>query len=124
MKAAGLVDTLQGAGPFTVFAPTDDAFGRLPAGTLDELLRPENRQKLATILSYHVIKGAYPASQVATLDGQQVETVAGQPLTVEVDGDKVSLVDATGNTVAVVATDVDASNGVIHVIDGVLLPKS
>jgi uncharacterized surface protein with fasciclin (FAS1) repeats len=124
LQAAGLAETLQGPGPYTVFAPTDDAFDKLPAGTVDTLLKPENKDELKTILSYHVVKGNVPASDVVKLDGKTVDTVAGQPLTIKVDGSKVNLVDATGNTVAVVKTDVQASNGVIHVIDGVLMPKS
>ncbi len=124
LQAAGLVETLQGPGPFTVFAPTDDAFAKLPAGTVETLLKPENKAKLATILTYHVVKGNVPASEVVKMDGKTVETVAGQTLTIKVAGGKVSLTDATGATVAVVKTDVTASNGVIHVIDGVLMPKS
>ena len=123
LQAAGLVETLQGAGPYAVFAPTDDAFAKLPAGTLDTLLLPENKDKLKTILSYHVIKGNVPASEVVKLNGKTVDTVAGQPLTVKVDGANVSLVDATGATVAVVKTDVTASNGIIHVVDAVLMPR-
>lgn len=124
LGAGGLVETLQGAGPYTVLAPTDEAFAKLPAGTVETLLKPENKEKLKTILTYHVIKGNVPASEVVKLDGKTVETVAGQTLTVKVNGNNVSLVDASGNTVAVVKTDVNASNGVIHVIDGVLMPKS
>lgn len=124
LGAAGLVETLQGAGPYTVFAPTDEAFAKLPAGTVETLLKPENKEKLKTILTYHVVKGNVPASEVVKLDGKTVETVAGQTLTVKVNGTNVSLVDATGNTVAVIKTDVTASNGVIHVVDGVLMPKS
>jgi uncharacterized surface protein with fasciclin (FAS1) repeats len=122
LEAAGLVDTLKGPGPFTVFAPTDDAFAKLPAGTVDTLLKdPEG--DLSTILTYHVVPGKVMAADVVKLDGQKVKTVQGGELTVGVDGDKVTLTDAAGNTVNVTATDVEASNGVIHVIDAVLMPK-
>jgi uncharacterized surface protein with fasciclin (FAS1) repeats len=122
VEAAGLVETLQGEGPFTVFAPTDDAFAALPAGTLDALLADPTGD-LTSILTYHVVEGEVPAADVAGLDGQEVTTVNGATFTVEVGDDgSVSLVDATGATVGVVQTDVEASNGVIHVIDGVLLP--
>lgn len=121
VQAAGLEDTLRGEGPFTVFAPTDEAFDALPEGTLNELLAdPEG--DLAEILKYHVVSGEVPAADIAMMDGQTIETVQGGTLTVEVDGDKVALVDAAGNRVNVVTTDVEADNGVIHVIDGVLSP--
>ena len=123
LTAAGLVDTLKGAGPFTVFAPTDEAFAKLPAGTVEELLKDPSGQ-LAEILKYHVVAGEMKAVAVVTLDGQQVGTVQGSELTVEVASGQVALVDASGNRVNVVSTDVAASNGVIHVIDGVLLPTS
>ena len=122
LEAAGLVETLKGEGPFTVFAPTDAAFAKLPAGTVDTLLK-DPKGDLTQILTYHVVPGKVLASDVVKLDGQKVTTVQGGDLTVGVDGDKVSLTDATGNTVNVTATDVEASNGVIHVIDGVLMPQ-
>jgi uncharacterized surface protein with fasciclin (FAS1) repeats len=122
LTAAGLVDTLKGEGPFTVFAPTDDAFAKLPAGTVDTLLK-DPKGDLTQILTYHVVPGKVLAADVVKLDGQKVKTVQGAELTVGVDGDKVTLTDAAGNTVNVTATDVEASNGVIHVIDGVLMPK-
>jgi uncharacterized surface protein with fasciclin (FAS1) repeats len=121
VEAAGLVDTLSGPGPFTVFAPTDDAFEELPAGAIDELLADPSGA-LTDILTYHVVAGEVMAADVAGLDGQQVETVNGATFTVNVDGDTVTLTDAAGNTVNVVTTDIPASNGVIHVIDGVLMP--
>ena len=121
LTEAELVDTLKGEGPFTVFAPTDEAFAALPEGTLDTLLEDPTGD-LAGILTYHVVSGKVMAADVLTMDGQMVETVNGGELTVNVDGDAVSLTDANGNTVNVTATDVEASNGVIHVIDGVLLP--
>jgi uncharacterized surface protein with fasciclin (FAS1) repeats len=122
LEAAGLVDTLKGEGPFTVFAPTDDAFAKLPAGTLDTLLK-DPKGDLAQILTYHVVPGKVMAADVVQLDGQKVKTVQGGELTVGVSGDTVTLTDATGNEVTVTSTDVPATNGVIHVIDGVLLPK-
>ncbi len=123
LNAAGLVDTLKGAGPFTVFAPTDEAFAKLPVGTVEALLKDPSGQ-LAEILKYHFVAGEVKAATVVTLDGQQVGTVQGSEVTVEVAGGQVALVDASGNRVNVVSTDVAASNGVIHVIDGVLLPTS
>ena len=123
VKAAGLVDTLNSAGPFTVFAPTDAAFAKLPAGTVDTLLKPENKATLVKILTYHVVPGKVEAATVVTLDGKKVATVQGQDVTVNVAGGKVSLTEAMGGTSNVTATDVQASNGVIHVIDTVLMPK-
>ena len=122
LEAAGLVETLKGDGPFTVFAPTDDAFAKLPSGTLDTLLA-DPKGDLSQILTYHVVPGKVMAADVVKLDGQKVKTVQGGELTVGVDGDTVTLTDATGETVTVTQTDVEATNGVIHVIDGVLLPK-
>ena len=116
VKAAGLVETLQGAGPFTVFAPTDEAFAKLPAGTVESLLKPENKQKLASILTYHVISGKVMASDVKTM---QAATVNGQKLAIEANGSGVTV-----NGAKVVKTDIPATNGVIHVIDTVILPKS
>jgi uncharacterized surface protein with fasciclin (FAS1) repeats len=115
-KAAGLVDTLKGAGPFTVFAPTDDAFAKLPSGTVENLLKPENKDKLAAILKYHVVSGRVMAADVKA---GEVATVNGQKLTVTVGADGVRVDNAK-----VVKTDVNADNGVIHVIDAVVLPKS
>jgi uncharacterized surface protein with fasciclin (FAS1) repeats len=122
LTAAGLVDTLKGAGPFTVFAPTDDAFAKLPAGTLDTLLA-DPKGALTKILTYHVIPGKVMAADVVKMDGAKVKTVNGAELTIKVSGSDVMLMDATGGSVKVVKTDVTASNGVIHVIDGVLLPS-
>ncbi|MFM8368075.1 MAG: fasciclin domain-containing protein [Chloroflexota bacterium] len=116
VEAAGLVETLSGEGPFTVFAPTDDAFGALPAGTLDSLLLPENKQQLTDILTYHVVSGKVMAADVVTLTS--APTVLGKDITITVKDGKVYLND----TVQVIITDVEASNGVIHVIDAVLLP--
>jgi uncharacterized surface protein with fasciclin (FAS1) repeats len=116
LEAAGLVDTLQGEGPFTVFAPTDEAFGKLPAGTVENLLKPENLEQLRAILTYHVISGAVEAEQVVGLS--EATTVNGQKVRISIDGATVRLNDAN-----VVATDILASNGVIHVIDTVILPQ-
>jgi uncharacterized surface protein with fasciclin (FAS1) repeats len=122
VQAAGLEDTLRGEGPFTVFAPTDEAFAALPDGTIETLLA-DPAGDLTDILTYHVVAGAVPAADVVGLDGQQITTVNGAAITVGVaDDGSVTLTDAAGNDVAVVATDVQASNGVIHVIDAVLLP--
>lgn len=123
IDAAGLTETLQGEGPFTVFAPTDEAFDALPEGTLDELLADPTGD-LAQILQYHVVEGEFMAADVLELDGQTVPTLQGGELTVEVDGENVSLVDAAGNSVNVTDTDVPATNGVIHVLDGVLSPTA
>jgi len=121
LTAAGLVETLKGDGPFTVFAPTDEAFAKLPAGTLDGLLK--DKKALTAVLTYHVVPGEVMASQVAGMDGKKVTTAQGGTFTVNVKDGKVSLTDGAGNTVNVVKTDITASNGVIHVIDGVLLPS-
>ena len=119
LQASGLVETLQGDGPFTVFAPTDDAFAALPAGTLESLLLPENKQQLVDILLYHVVSGKVMAADVVGLDGQLVDTaLAGKQLAVKVDMGSVYLND----TIQVIITDIVTRNGVIHVIDAVLLP--
>lgn len=115
VKAAGLVETLQGKGPFTVFAPTDEAFAKLPTGTVEGLLKPENKEKLAAILTYHVVSGKVMAADVKT---GEVKTVNGKDLSVKVADGKVTV-----NGANVVTTDIAASNGVIHVIDAVVLPK-
>lgn len=121
VQAAGLEETLRGEGPFTVFAPTDDAFAALPAGTVDTLLA-DPAGDLTSILTYHVIAGEVLAEDVAGMNGQKVATVNGAEITINVTDSGVSLTDATGNTVNVTTTDIMTSNGVIHVIDGVLLP--
>jgi uncharacterized surface protein with fasciclin (FAS1) repeats len=122
VQAAGLEATLRGDGPFTVFAPTDDAFGALPAGTVDTLLQDPTGD-LAGILTYHAVPGAVMAADVVGLDGQDVTTVNGATFTVNVTNDgSVTLTDAAGNDVTVVTTDIETSNGVIHVIDAVLMP--
>ena len=128
VKAADLVSTLQSAGPFTVFAPTNAAFAKLPAGTVDNLLKAENKATLAKILTYHVVAGNLDAAAVvkAITDGKGkvvVKTVSGGSLTASLKDGKVILTDENGATATVVATDLKAGNGVIHVIDGVVLPK-
>jgi uncharacterized surface protein with fasciclin (FAS1) repeats len=122
VRAAGLEATLRGEGPFTVFAPTDDAFAALPPGTVETLLEDPTGD-LATILTYHVVPGAVLAADVVGLDGQDVATVEGASFSIGVGSDgSVTLTDAAGNEAAVVITDIETSNGIIHVIDGVLLP--
>ena len=116
IKAAGLADTLKGKGPFTVFAPTDEAFAKLPAGTVENLLKPENKQKLVSILTYHVVPAKVMASDVVKL--ADAKTVNGQSLTITVE-DEMVMVDSA----KVIKTDIECSNGVIHVIDAVVLPK-
>lgn len=121
IQAAGLEETLRGDGPFTVFAPTDEAFNALPEGTLDALLA-DPQGDLTDILTYHVVDGEVFAADVLEMDGQTVETLQGGTFTVEIEGENVVLVDAAGNRVTVTDTDVEASNGVIHVVDTVLSP--
>jgi uncharacterized surface protein with fasciclin (FAS1) repeats len=116
VKAAGLVETLQGKGPFTVFAPTDEAFAKLPAGTVEELLKPENKTKLVAILTYHVLPGKVMAAEVKTMEAK---TVQGQTVKLVV-----SAAGVTVDNAKVVKTDVTAENGVIHVIDTVIIPKA
>jgi uncharacterized surface protein with fasciclin (FAS1) repeats len=117
LEAAGLIEALKGDGPFTVFAPTDEAFAKLPAGTVDTLLKPENKEKLKAVLLYHVVPGNVTAGQVTKLNGRSVKTLQGSSIKVktahgvQVDNAKVT------------QTDIKASNGVIHVIDTVLMPK-
>jgi len=115
VKAADLVETLQGPGPFTVFAPNDEAFAKLPKGTVDDLLKPENKAKLVGILTYHVVAGKVMAADVKTM---KAKTVNGQELDIKVADGHVTVGNAK-----VIKTDVAASNGVIHVIDSVLMPK-
>lgn len=128
VKAADLVSTLQSAGPFTVFAPTNEAFAKLPAGTVDNLLKAENKASLAKVLTYHVVAGNLDAAAVvkAITDGKGkavVKTVSGGSLTASLKDGNVILTDENGATATVVATDLKADNGVIHVIDSVVLPK-
>ena len=129
VKAAGLVETLKGAGPFTVFAPVNDAFENLPAGTVDTLLKPENKGQLTKVLTYHVVAGKFGAEQIIAAIQQgggkaKLKTVAGGELLAELNGPRnVVLKDESGNTANITTYDVFQSNGVIHVIDRVVLPK-
>lgn len=128
VKAAGLVETLEGKGPFTVFAPTNEAFAALPKGTVDDLLKPENKAKLAKILTCHVVAANATSDMVIKMikdDGgaHKVKTAGGCELTLRDTGGKVTVTDENGNTANVTIADVKQSNGVIHVIDKVLLPK-
>lgn len=128
VKAANLVDVLNGDGPFTVFAPVNDAFGKLPEGTVDTLLKPENKKLLSAILTYHVVAGEFKAKDVLnaikTNNGKfDIKTVQGGILTASLKDGKVVLTDVKGNISTVVITDVAASNGVIHAIDTVVMPQ-
>ena len=117
VQAAGLVDTLKGPGPFTVFAPTDEAFAKLPAGTVEDLLKPENKDKLIAVLTYHVVSGNVMAADVVKLS--EAKTVQGQSVKIKASNKGVMVDNAN-----VVKTDIATSNGVIHVIDSVILPRS
>jgi len=128
VKAAGLVDTLEGAGPFTVFAPVNSAFDKLPAGTVDTLLKPENKDQLVKVLTYHVVAGRVSSKQLVAMIKKgggkaELKTVEGGTLTASVNGGKVILTDEKGGTSTVTIADVYQSNGVIHVVDSVLLPN-
>ena len=120
VKAAGLVETLKSAGPFTVFAPTNEAFGKLPAGTVEKLTQPEMKDQLGTILTYHVVAGRLLAKDLK--NGMKLTTVEGEPLVVMREGNRVMLKDAKGGTSTVTIADVVSSNGVTHVVDTVLMP--
>lgn len=127
VKAAGLVETLKGPGPFTVFAPTNEAFAKLPAGTVDTLLKPENKDTLVKVLTYHVVSGRVTAAdlkkQIKTGGGKaMLKTVNGETLTAMIKGGKVVLQDEKGGISVVTIADVMQSNGVIHVVDSVLMP--
>ncbi len=128
VKAAGLVDTLNGTGPFTVFAPTNAAFEKLPAGTVETLVKPENKAQLTRILTYHVVPGNYSSAQLL-VDARKhsgkatLKTVQGEPLTVALHDGKLWVIDAKGGKAGISIADVGQSNGVIHVVDTVLMPK-
>lgn len=127
VKAAGLVETLEGKGPFTVFAPTNEAFEKLPAGTVDTLLKPENKEKLTSVLTYHVVAGKITAAELgkeikAGGGAAELKTVNGEKLTAKMSGDSIVLTDAKGNSAKVTVGNVMQSNGVIHVIDTVVMP--
>jgi uncharacterized surface protein with fasciclin (FAS1) repeats len=128
VQAAGLVETLSGAGPFTVFAPTNEAFEKLPPGTVEMLLKPENKEALVNVLTYHVVAADAMSDAIGKMiadDGGEhpVKTVSGGTLIAKMNGDKITLTDENGNVATVTIADVKQSNGVIHVIDTVLLPK-
>ncbi|WP_263408444.1 fasciclin domain-containing protein [Terriglobus tenax] len=128
VKAAGLVDTLNSTGPFTVFAPTDDAFGKLPAGTVDTLVKPENKATLVKILTYHVVPGRISSKQLVAMIKKSggkyaMKTVQGGTLTASLEGGKVVLTDEKGGMATVTTADVFQKNGVIHVIDTVVMPN-
>lgn len=120
LKAAGLADQAKKAGPFTVFAPDNAAFDKLPAGTVDNLLKPANKKQLSKILTYHVVPGNVMAADLK--DGQTIKTVQGESLTVSIAGGTVSIRDAKGGTATVTTPDIKASNGTVHSIDAVLMP--
>lgn len=128
VKAAGLVETLNSAGPFTVFAPTNAAFDKLPKGTVEGLLKPESKDQLVAVLTYHVVAGEFNAAAVVEAIKKNkgkfvIKTVQGGELTASLKGKNVILTDAAGNTSTVVIADVKASNGIIHAIDSVVMPK-
>ena len=128
VKAAGLVDTLNSAGPFTVFAPTNDAFDKLPAGTVDTLVKPENKATLVKILTYHVVPGKISSKDLAKMIKKghgkaTLKTVQGEDLTASMSGNNIVLTDAKGGTSTITTADVFQSNGVIHIIDTVLMPS-
>lgn len=128
VKAAGLVDTLNSTGPFTVFAPTDDAFGKLPAGTVDNLVKPENKATLTKVLTYHVVPGRISSKDLAKMikEGHgtaTMKTVEGGSLTARMSGKAITLTDEKGGTATITTADVFQKNGVIHVIDTVLMPN-
>ena len=120
LRVSGLTDQASAKGPYTVFAPTNEAFDKLPAGTLDELLKPAAKAKLVKLLSYHVVKGKLRAADLQ--DGQKLKTVTGGTLTVNKQGDTMTIVDGAGNSATVNQADIEATNGFIHSIDAVLMP--
>ncbi len=127
VKAAGLVETLSGPGPFTIFAPTNEAFNKLPAGTVDNLVKPENKDDLVKILKYHVVAGKYDSKKLAKLIKKghgtgMLKTVQGEELSFKMDGSNLVLTDTKGGTATVTTANVYQSNGVVHVIDTVLMP--
>ncbi len=129
IQAAGLGETLQSDGPFTVFAPTNDAFAKLPEGAVADLLKPENKEKLTGLLTYHVVPGSYAAADIVKAINEnngayEISTVEGGKLTASLDGDKVIVTDANGGKATVEQADVKGSNGIIHGIDTVLMPKA
>lgn len=122
LRVSGLTEQAAGKGPYTVFAPTNEAFEKLPAGTLDELLKPAAKAKLTKVLAYHVVKGKLTSAQLQ--DGTKLKTVTGGVLTVGKQGDAVTITDGAGNTATVNQADIEATNGVIHSVDAVLMPAA
>ena len=120
LRVSGLTEQASGKGPYTVFAPTNDAFNQLPAGTLDALLKPAGRQQLVKLLAYHVVKGKYTADQLQ--DGQKLKTVTGATLTVGKQGDTITITDGQGKVATINQADIEATNGMIHSVDSVLMP--
>ena len=127
VKAADLVETLSSPGPFTVFAPTDDAFGKLPEGTVESLVQPDMKPQLTHILTYHVVSGTFDATDLMAMamsdDSSTIETVSGDTLTLSVDGNTLIVTDEMGNASRVIVADVFQSNGVVHGVDTVLMPQ-
>ncbi len=119
LRVSGLTEQAAGKGPYTVFAPTNDAFGKLPTGTFDELVKPAAKQKLVKLLAYHVVKGKYTATDLQ--DGQKLKTVTGGTLTVGKQGDSVTITDEAGNAATVNQADIEATNGIVHSVDTVLM---
>lgn len=122
LRVSGLTDQASGKGPYTVFAPTNDAFDKLPAGTFDELMKPAAKSKLVKVLAYHVVKGKLKAADLQ--DGQKLKTLTGGTLTVNKEGETVTIVDGAGNSALVNQADIEATNGVVHSVDTVLMPVS
>jgi uncharacterized surface protein with fasciclin (FAS1) repeats len=122
LRVSGLTDQASGKGPYTVFAPTNDAFEKLSAGTFEELMKPAAKQKLVKLLAYHVVKGKLLAADLQ--DGQKLKTVAGGTLTVNKEGDVVTIVDGAGNSATINQADIEATNGVIHSVDTVMMPAA
>lgn len=122
LRVSGLTDQASGKGPYTVFAPTNDAFDKLPAGTFDELMKPAAKSKLVKVLAYHVVKGKLKAADLQ--DGQKLKTLTGGTLTVNKEGETVTIVDGAGNSAIVNQADIEATNGVVHSVDTVLMPVS
>ncbi len=120
LRLSGLTEQASGKGPYTVFAPTNEAFGKLPEGTVDALLKPEAKAKLVKLLAYHVVKGKFTSGQLQ--DGQKLKTVTGGTLTVSKQGDAVTITDGSGSTATIGQADIEATNGIIHSVDTVLMP--
>ncbi|SOD80341.1 Uncaracterized surface protein containing fasciclin (FAS1) repeats [Spirosoma fluviale] len=120
LRVSGLTEQASGKGPYTVFAPTNEAFEKLPAGTMDEFWKPAGKSKLTKLLAYHVVKGKFTADQLQ--DGQKLKTVTGGTLTVGKQGDSITITDGGGNTATINQADVEATNGIVHSIDTILMP--